>query len=187
MHKQPQTNLQVAERVASLLASEDIHTLVIGAVALAAHRYIRFTEDIDLGVNADLHQMQRLTEKLRAEGYLVEFRRPDGDDPLSGVIDISGSFGLVQIISFDGTFPAAIRDALQGEDLRIRPGSPLRIAPISQLVALKLYAGGLKSHADILELLRRNPETDLESLRKTCKGYRLQGLENILSELESDS
>ena len=182
-----QTNLQVAERVASLLAAEDLYALVIGAVALAAHHYVRFTEDIDLGVNADLQQMQSLTKKLRNEGYDVEFRKPDGDDPLGGVIDVSGSFGLVQIISFDAKFPAAIRDALQGEDLRVRPGSPLRIVPIPQLVALKLYAGGLKSSADILELLRRNPETDLEGLRKTCRDYRLHGLGNILKELERDS
>ncbi len=183
----PETNLRVAERVAVFLAEEGLQALVIGAVALAAHRYVRFTEDIDLGVNADLIQMEDLTEKLRSEGYHAEFRRPDGDDPLGGVIDVSGSFGLVQVISFEGKFPAVIRDALQGEELRVRPGSPLRIVPIPQLVALKLYAGGWKSNADILELLRRNPETDLEILRKTCRGYRLHGLGSILKELGQNS
>ena len=103
------------------------------------------------------------------------------------MIDVSGSFGLVQVISFEGKFPAVIRDALQGEELRVRPGSPLRIVPILQLVALKLYAGGWKSHADILEMLRRNPETDLEILRKTCRGYRLPGLGSILKELGQNS
>ncbi len=104
-----------------------------------------------------------------------------------GVIDVSGSFGLVPVISFEGKFPAVIRDALRGEDLRVRPGSPLRIVPIPQFVALKLYAGGWSSRADILELLRRNPETDLESLRKTCRGYRLPGLGSILKELGQGS
>ena len=61
----PETNLHVAERIAVLLAEEGLQALVIGAVALAAHRYVRFTEDIDLGVNADLIQMEDLTEKLR--------------------------------------------------------------------------------------------------------------------------
>ncbi len=97
---------------------------------------------------------------------------------------VFGHFGLIQIISFDDRFPAAIRDALEGEDIRIRPGSLLRIIPIPQLVALKLYAGGWKSHSDIVELLRRNPEVDLSQLRETCRNYRLRGLDKILEELQ---
>ena len=100
------------------------------------------------------------------------------------MIDVSGPFGLVQLISFEGRFPAVIRDALEGEDLRIRPGSMLRIMPIPQLVALKLYAGGWKSHADIVELLRRNPEADVDAIRKTCRKYRLRGLAQVLKDLQ---
>jgi hypothetical protein len=55
---------------------------------------------------------------------------------------------------------------------------------LAQLVALKLYAGGLRSKADIVELLRRNPEADLDAIRTTCRGYRLRGLEAILAELD---
>lgn len=76
-----------------------------------------------------------------------------------------------------------IRDALEGEDIRIFPDSRLRVVPIPQLVALKLYAGGWKSQADIIELLRRNPEVDRELLRQTCSKYRLRGLDDVLKEL----
>lgn len=55
--------------------------------------------------------------------------------------------------------------------------------PLAQLVALKLYAGGLGSKADIVELLRRNPEADLDAIRAACRRYRLQGLDAILAEL----
>lgn len=183
MQEDGQTNLEVAERIAGMLAAIGMPAVVIGAVALAAYRYVRFTEDIDLGILADLTQMRSLAESLKAEGYAVELHEPDATDPLAGVIDVSGPFGLVQIISFEGRFPAVIRDALAGEDVRIQPGGFLRITPIPQLVALKLYAGGFKSHADIAELLRRNPELDLEEIRATCRKYRLRGLEQILSEL----
>ena len=44
--------LAAAERIASLLADRGIDAVVIGAAALAAHRYVRHTEDIDLGVIA---------------------------------------------------------------------------------------------------------------------------------------
>lgn len=176
-------NLQAAERVASLLIANGAPAIVIGAVALAAHRYIRHTEDIDLGVDADLPKMRLIAAVLRNEGFDVDFHEPDTDDPLGGVIDIAGPFGLVQVVSFAGRFPAAIRDALSGEDTRIRPGSELRITPIPQLVALKLYAGGSRARADIVELLRRNPEADLEKIRDTCRRYRLRGLEAVLDEL----
>lgn len=180
----PESNLRAAERVASLLAANGVPALVIGAVALAAHRYVRHTEDIDLGVDADLPRMRALVAALKEDGFSTELHLPDGDDPLGGVIDIRGDFGLVQVVSFADRFPAAIRDALVGEAVPIRPGSVLRLVPIAQLVALKLYAGGPRSKADIFELLRRNPEVDLDAVRATCRRYRLDGLDAILAEMD---
>ncbi len=69
MQDEAPTNLQVADRIARMLADSRIPVVVIGAIALAAHRYVRFTEDIDLGVIADLALMRSLVESLRAEGY----------------------------------------------------------------------------------------------------------------------
>lgn len=183
MQGEGETNIQVAERITGMLAQAGVQAVVIGAVALAAHRYVRFTEDIDLGVIADIRQMRDLVQSLRSDGYDAVLSEPDGDDPLAGVIDVSGAFGLVQVVSFDNRFPAVIRDALEGEDVRIQPGGVLRIAPIPQLVALKLYAGGSKSRADIVELLRRNPDADLEGILATCRKYRLRGFDEVLREL----
>ncbi len=178
-----ESNLQAAERVASLLVENGVPAVVIGAVALAAHRYVRYTADIDLGVDADLPKMRELAAALLDEGFVVDFHEPDGDDPLGGVIDVSGTHGLVQVVSFSGRFPAAIWDALAAEDVRIRPGSALRLVPLAQLVALKLYAGGSGSKSDIIELLRRNPEADFAAIHETCQRYRLRGLDAILREL----
>lgn len=179
----PESNLRAAERVVALLSGNGVPAVVIGAVALAAYRYIRYTADIDLGVDADLPTMRSLVETLRNDGFQVELREPDGEDPLGGVIDITGDFGMVQVVSFADRFPAAIRDAFVGEPQPIRPGSGLRLIPMAQLVALKLYAGGLMSRVDILEMLRRNPDADLDSIRGTCRRYRLRGLDAILAEL----
>lgn len=156
--------------------------VVIGAVALAAYHYVRQTGDIDLGVNADLPTMRAVTESLRRAGYSVEFREPDGADPLGGVIDVSGSFGLLQIISYADRFPAVIEDALRISKLFVREGSPLRLAPIPQLIALKLYAGGYKSKADIVELLAHNPDLDLDEVRAVCERYRIDGLDELIQE-----
>jgi len=176
-------NLHEAERIAALIEAEGIGVVVIGAVALAAHRYVRFTRDVDLGVNADPQKMRHLRDILQSRGYDVTYHEADGEDPLGGVIDVEGPFGMVQIVSFAGRFPAAISDALLGEDIRISPDGGLRVMPIPQLVALKLYAGGLKSLADIVELLLRNPEADLHESAATCQRYRLRGWEKVMEEL----
>jgi hypothetical protein len=177
-------HLHEAERIGELLEAEGIGVVVIGAVALAAHRYVRFTRDVDLGVNANLRQMRHLHGILVARGYDATFHEPDREDPLGGVIDVVGPFGIVQIVSFANRFPAAIRDALAGETIRTRPDGGLRVMPIPQLVALKLYAGGLKSLADIVELLLRNPEVDLHEVGETCRRYRLRGWEQVMAELQ---
>lgn len=101
-----------AERVVAILDEYRIDAVVIGAVALAAYHYVRHTEDVDLGVNADLAQMRALTVSLSNAGFSVELREPDSQDPLGGVIDVRGDFGLLQIISFADRFPAVIDDAV---------------------------------------------------------------------------
>jgi len=171
--------LHAAETVVGILKQHRVDAVVIGAVALAAHHYVRQTNDVDLGVNADLPVLRTLVDALRRAGFDAELREPDGDDPLGGVIDVTGPFGLVQIVSYAGRFPGVIDDAL-------RDGSPLRLVPLPHLVALKLYAGGHKSKADIVELLARNPEADLDQIRARCRRYRLSGLEELISEVSPD-
>lgn len=177
--------LHAAEVVVGILKRHRVEAVVIGAVALAAYHYVRQTDDIDLGVNADLPLLRAVAESLREAGYEVELREPDGADPLGGVIDVSGPFGLVQVISYAARFPAVIDDALRLSNVVVRAGSPLRLVPIPQLIALKLYAGGYKSKADIVELLARNPDLDRDELRAVCARYRLSGLEELIADADA--
>ena len=179
--------LRVAEEIVGLLHQHEIEAVVIGAVALAAYHYVRQTEDIDLGVNADLSSLRRAVDSLIDAGFAAELREPDADDPLGGVIDVSGSFGLLQIINFGGRFPAVIDDAVRFSNLAVREGSPLKLVPLPHLIALKLYAGGHKSKADIIELLARNPDLDLDETRAVCQRYRLNGLEELIREARSET
>lgn len=73
-----------AERVAGLFADRGIDAVLIGAAALAAHRYLRHTEDIDPGVNVAIRELNVVAAGLREAGYEVEIREPDGQDPLGG-------------------------------------------------------------------------------------------------------
>lgn len=178
----PDEMIRAAEEIVQSLESQGVEALVIGAVALAAHGYVRFTEDLDLGVNTDLGTLRTAAEGLRAAGFAVELREPDGEDPLGGVVDVRGSFGLVQIVNYGDRFPAVIDGGLAMSDTVIRPGSHLRIVPLPHLVALKLYAGGTKSHADIVELLACNPDADTAMIRQLCRQWRLPGLDPLIEE-----
>lgn len=178
----PGAILDAAEAVVAILGEHRIEAVVIGAVAMAAHHYVRHTEDLDLGVVATEGEMRTLTAALARHGFQAELREPGPDDPLGGVIDVHGDFGLVQIISYAGRFPVVIEEALRSTTLAVREGSPLRIVPVPHLIALKLYAGGTKSKSDIVELLEHNPDADLEAIQALCARYRLSGLDDLLRE-----
>jgi hypothetical protein len=92
----------------------------------------------------------------------------------------------MQIINFGGRFPAVIDDAVRFSNLAVREGSPLKLVPLPHLIALKLYAGGHKSKADIIELLARNPDLDLDETRAVCQRYRLNGLDELIREARSN-
>jgi hypothetical protein len=47
----------------------------------------------------------------------------------------------------------------------------LRCARVPQLIALKLFAGRRRDHADVVELLRRNPGADRAQIREVCARY----------------
>ena len=178
----PDEVIRAAEEVTGILESRGVGALVIGAVALAAHGYVRFTEDLDLGVNTDLGTLNQVADALQTAGFEVELREPDGQDPLGGVVDVRGPFGLIQIVNYGGRFPAVIDGGLAAADTVIRSGSRLRIVPLPHLVALKLYAGGTKSRADIVELLSRNPDADVAAIRDLCRNWRLRGLDPLIDE-----
>ncbi len=178
----PEGLLQAAERVSAILGAHGVEPLVIGGAALAAHGYVRFTEDLDLGVSTDSVTLHLVARSLREAGYEVALREPDAADPLGGVIDVTGPFGMVQVVNYGGRFPAVIETGLAAADMVVRPGSRLRLVPLPHLVALKLYAGGTKSRADIVELLVRNPTADTTAIRDLCLHWRLAGLDPLIEE-----
>lgn len=175
--------IREAETVVGIAARHDVQLLLIGALAMAAYQYVRLTEDVDMAGNIPIDQLRLLAGDLQRAGYQVELREPDGDDPLGGVLDVRSQAGLIQIISFADRFPAVIQDALRESRLLVRENSPLPIVPLPHLVVLKLYAGGFKSKADVVELLSRNPDTDLDGIAELCERYRIRGFEEIRNEL----
>jgi len=182
----------LAERVASAARDLGIETALIGAVALAANNYIRATDDADLASCVDPYtKLAELEKELAAMGLRTELRHPDDDDPLGGVLrvwereDADGEpLDKVDVVNFwnphrpTGTpAMATIKNALP-----LGEGSVLRYARLADLVAMKLYTGGRRDEADVVDLLVMNPSADVEEVRSVAKGYGFDRIDTLIEE-----
>jgi hypothetical protein len=186
----PAATLALAERVAETARHLGVDTALIGAAALAVHGYTRGTEDIDLAVAVDPHgHLHALQRALEASGLGTTLRLPDDDDPLGGVLvawtsetDDGEPVDVVEVVNFRN--PARFSPTpAPGAIARARPlaGSSLRCVMIEDLVAFKLYAGGLADLADIEQLLARNPDADLAAIRSVATPFDAGGhLETLI-------
>lgn len=188
--------LELLERVADTASSLGIETAVIGAVAMAAHNYVRATADADLGTYIDPYtDLGRLRDALAASGLRVELRTPDDEDPLGGVLrvweheDEDGEpVDFVDVVNFKNPHrpehhtpgSEAIRAAVPVEG---RPS--LRFVGLAHLIALKLFTGGMRDKADVVELLRHNPDADMHAIDEVVRGFGLDAeLQSLSGELE---
>lgn len=163
---------------------------MIGATALAVHNFVRATADVDLATYTNVvPQLRDLAEVLRGMGLNADLRLPDEDDPLGGVLcvweqvdDEGEPLDAVELVNFRNPYRAddslaleAIRDAVE-----LEPGSPLRCVRLPHLVALKLSAGSRRDLADVVDLLVRNPDADVDEIRAMARRY---GGHEILEQL----
>lgn len=176
----PAATLALAEHVAEAARKVGFDTALIGATALAVHRYVRGTEDIDLAAAVNPHtQLVELEKELASAGLYTQLRLPDDDDPLGGVLIVSAfrdeaaePSDVVEVVNFFNPgrivpTPAAAAIS-RAQPL---PGSALRCVTLEDLVALKLYADGLADHADIVQLLALNADVDLEAVRRVAAPF----------------
>lgn len=194
MSNRQERTIQVAERVVEVLKQHDVEAAVIGAAAMAVHLYPRYTEDFDLAININpFPTLHRVEEGLRNEGFTTELSTPDADDPLGGVLRVTGDdFEPIEVVNFQNPWPGArdctvlAREALREATMPLSPGSPLHVVSLPYLIALKLYAGGRKSTLDVLELLERNREhLNIAELRDVCERHALSAaLLPLLKELD---
>jgi hypothetical protein len=134
-------NIEPVRRVLDTLGSR---YALIGAHAMAARGYPRFTVDIDI-LTSDPRVLDdsRWADLVRA-GAQIDARRGDADDPLGGVVHLLLSDGTdVDIVVTKWKWEADLID--RAEELSFA-GRPIRVPPIGDLILLKLAAGG---HLDL--------------------------------------
>lgn len=160
--------LEVARSVSAILREANVRCMVIGAAALAVHGYARQSVDIDLATYENPFQnFKNLVSQLSAAGYQVEAITPDADDPLGGVINVTGhDFDPVQIINFMNPLRPQRVHKMVGEALAELgdDANELQVASAELLILLKLYAGDPQSLVDIHRLLEANAAINTERI-----------------------
>jgi hypothetical protein len=141
------------EHLCDDLERRRIDYMVIGAVALMAHGYPRFTEDIDLvltveGLEAFHHELVGLGYAPAFEGARKRLRATRGNVPVE--IIVAGEYpgdGRPKPVSFP--IPATASVEMDG----------VRVVTLEKLIELKLASGmtapdRLKDLADVQELIK---------------------------------
>ena len=178
-------SFEVAREIFGLLAVNGIETAVIGSVAVAVHGYPRATRGLDLGVAAlAFESLQRMAVELRKLGHEVETSEPSLDDPVGGIITVSGTdfdpIGIVNLRAPGGRHAKLARDAIASAEKIPELGLP--VIDLPHLVALKLVAGSRKDELDVIELLRANP-AKIDAVVAVCKKHHLsKHLERALAD-----
>lgn len=139
--------MSLLERVVSLLERRHVRFALIGAAAMAAHGVSRSTSDIDLFTT----DRRTLDRDVWTGTDAVDVRRGDADDPLAGVVRISGpDAAAIDIV--------VGRDAWQDRVLAAAGVATIEdvavpVVDVAGLVLLKLFAGGPQDAWDIEQLL----------------------------------
>jgi hypothetical protein len=134
----------VDPELARRLDAAQVGWCVIGAAALAAHGYVRASDDIDL-----LTLETRVLEAEFWTGAVVKIRRGDWDDPLAGSVLWPGAIQHDVVVGRGHAAREALGTAIYNDRLGARLATPL------SMVLLKLEAGGAQDLYDILALMER--------------------------------
>lgn len=161
-------------QVVSALDGEGVRFALIGGLALASHKVIRATQDLDLLIDAD--DGDRAERLLAETGYRCLHRSADAANYQRGDERIDFLYARR---------PIARRLLATAVDV-VTIFGPLRVVSAEGIIAFKLQAlvnepNRTQDREDMKALLRANRDTlDLEEVREY---FRLFGREPILDEM----
>jgi len=148
------TNLEVVTRA---LRDANVPFALIGAVALAARGDSRSTLDIDLMTTDRTVLNKDFWTAVREAGFSVDVRVGDFDDPLAGVVRISGDEPIDLVVA-KHKWQRDVVSRAQPLDVR---DLVLPVPSTTDMILLKLFAGGYKDLNDIRTLLDIGPRDPL--------------------------
>lgn len=160
--KRPPDLLGTATRLVEVIGPE--HCVIVGALAVAAHGYVRATVDVDLICRLSLAEV---VTRLRGAGIEATLKK---GDILEG--DFSCVKGTLDDVPFDVLPPLVMLRWEQAETLSLE-GRELKVVDLEALFRLKMRAGGPKDLIDAAMLALIHPE-EKEKAVAAAAAYRLQ-------------
>jgi hypothetical protein len=148
------------EKLLVRLAEADVKFVLVGGVAVTLHGYVRFTEDVDILVERDLVNVQRLLGSLAGygEGFARELTPDDFTDD-EGAIRIVEETEKSQIDIFTRMSGMRYEDLAKDAERFVLSGHTLLYASKSSLIRLKESSVREKDQLDAAALrrLREDP------------------------------
>ncbi len=150
---------RAAGRLVQILGENEC--LLVGAMAVAAHGYVRATDDIDLVTRLALSEARR---RLREQGVSAVLRRGDSVQEEFSIVR-----GTLEGIEFDVLPLIVPLDWEQAIELRLADAF-LKVVDLDGLIRLKLRAQGAQDLLDVAMLLNQHPDR-VERARSLAQAY----------------
>jgi hypothetical protein len=148
----------VIDRVKDILDRSAISYALVGGMALAVRGYPRFTLDLDLFTVDKRVLNEAMWRELSAAGIPVDVRPGDYDDPLGGVVRIGAKPEAIDIVVGRRKWEQRVID--RAELLEVGEVT-LPVPTTSDLILLKIAAGGPIDQQDVIQLLAVGPRDQL--------------------------
>jgi hypothetical protein len=149
-------------RIVRKLDDEKISFCLIGAAALAANGFARYTADVDLLTVEAKVLVAAFWKDFQRQ---PELRRGDAADPLRGVVRWSNEVPLDLIVGRGHAARWAVATAVA------LPSFPCPVATPLALTLLKLEAGSPQDRADILSLVSVQREVNRAAWLEEVRGH----------------
>ena len=158
--------------IADLLNELHIPYAVVGALAVSFHGIPRATNDADtlIWLSEAGKTEKDLAGRLTQDGYRIENKYSDADDPVAGVVTVEDKHHnrVDLLLGIRGMDPGAPARATLATFL----GSPLRFIGLEDLVAMKVFAGGIRDLSDVKGILQVSGEhLNVALLRELAARY----------------
>lgn len=149
--------MTVIEAVSQILESIEAPYALIGARAVGARGYPRMTLDYDF-LTSDARVLEReVWKELEERGATIDPRKGDFDDPIAGVVHITFADRVeADVLLAKWKWELAIIERSERLDVG---GSIVPVPVTSDLILLKLAAGGPIDLQDVVSLLATNRDS----------------------------
>ena len=140
-------------KVIKFLDNLKVPYVVVGAFAASFYGQIRASLDADavISVKGQEKKLEQLVVILKKDGFKVEVRHGDAQDPVHGVVNIKDKFqNRVDLLTGIRGMKADVFDRLVTASFM---DTKIKIISAEDFIAMKIFAGGTKDIEDVIGVL----------------------------------